>query len=63
MKKTHYLEEISSPEDLRRLPREAMGDLATEIRRFLVERVKEHGGHLASNPFWIRLSGEEVTLG
>ena len=49
MKKTHYLEEISSPEDLRRLPREAMGDLATEIRRFLVERVKEHGGHLASN--------------
>ena len=49
MKKTHYLEEISSPEDLRRLPREAMGDLATEIRRFLVDRVKEHGGHLASN--------------
>ncbi len=49
MKDTHYLEKISSPEDLRRLPREAMGDLCTEIRRFLVERVKEHGGHLASN--------------
>lgn len=49
MKDTHYLESISSPEDLRRLPSEAMPDLAREIRRFLVERVREHGGHLASN--------------
>ncbi len=44
-----YLPLISSPADLRRLPRSAMPVLASEIRRFLVERIKEHGGHLASN--------------
>ena len=44
MKKTHYLEEISSPEDLRRLPREAMGDLATEIRHGLARQAaRGHG--------------------
>lgn len=43
------LDTISSPEDLRRLPEEAMPALCREIRDFLVKTVRESGGHLASN--------------
>ena len=49
MKEYEYLDSIHTPEDLRRLPREALPALSAEIRRFLVESVKESGGHLASN--------------
>ena len=44
-----YLDKISSPADLKALPAEAMSALADEIRRELVARVTENGGHLASN--------------
>ena len=44
-----YLNNISSPSDLRALPNEAMGVLADEIRQKLIEVVTENGGHLASN--------------
>ena len=40
---------ISSPEDLKALPADKMGQLASEIRDYLVFRVAENGGHLASN--------------
>ncbi len=48
-KETAYLADIHSPADLRALPREAMSDLAREIRAFLVDNVTQSGGHLASN--------------
>ncbi|MBQ7377660.1 MAG: 1-deoxy-D-xylulose-5-phosphate synthase [Clostridia bacterium] len=46
---TTYLDSINSAADLRALPRKAIPALNREIRSFLVEKVSEHGGHLASN--------------
>ncbi len=43
------LEKISSPEDLKALDPGKYQELAEEIRQFLLEKVSEHGGHLASN--------------
>jgi 1-deoxy-D-xylulose-5-phosphate synthase len=51
------LARISSPEDLRRLPPEAMPRLAAEIRDFLVDKVSKTGGHLGPN-----LGAVELTL-
>ena len=44
-----YLNKINSPDDLKAIPTEEIPALADEIRRFLVDRVLENGGHLASN--------------
>ena len=43
------LDRIHSPEDLKKIPEKDLDKLAKEIRTFLVERVSENGGHLASN--------------
>ena len=43
------LSKIDSPDDLKKLPQAQMEPLAREIREFLVARVSENGGHLASN--------------
>ena len=51
-----YLDNINSPDDLKRLPKENMGELAEEIRAFLVEKVNMNGGHLASNLGVVELS-------
>ena len=51
-----YLDSINSPDDLKRLPEEKMGELAEEIRAFLVEKVNMNGGHLASNLGVVELS-------
>ena len=40
---------IHSPEDLRRLPRERLAQVADEIREEIVQRVSRTGGHLASS--------------
>ena len=50
------LDQIDSPEDLKKLPSEQIPALSREIRRFLVRRVKENGGHLASNLGVVELS-------
>ncbi len=47
---------VNSPDDLKALPAEQLETLAHEIRGFLVERVLEHGGHLASNLGAVELS-------
>src|SRR5688572_28406465 len=44
-----YLESISAPRDLRDLTDDQLGDLATEIRDFLVETCSRTGGHLGPN--------------
>ena len=44
-----YIEKITSPEALKTLPLEEVEAFASELRRFLVARVTENGGHLASN--------------
>jgi 1-deoxy-D-xylulose-5-phosphate synthase len=42
-----YLDKIDSPQDLKRLPRSKLPELATEIRKVIVETVSRTGGHLA----------------
>ncbi len=43
------LEKIADPSDLRRLDRRHLGQLATELRAFIVDSVAATGGHLSSN--------------
>lgn len=43
------LERINNTNDIKELNWEELGVLASEIRQFLVEKVSENGGHLASN--------------
>ncbi len=50
------LDSLKSREDLCRLDDKEMPALAEEIRSFLVERVSENGGHLASNLGVVELS-------
>ncbi len=51
------LSTIHSPQDLRRLPADALPALAAEIRDFLVAKVSRTGGHLGPN-----LGAVELTL-
>ncbi|GAB4217857.1 MAG: 1-deoxy-D-xylulose-5-phosphate synthase [Rhodoferax sp.] len=46
---TALLNTLASPHDLRRLSRDQLGDLATEVRAFLLNSVARTGGHLSSN--------------
>ena len=43
------LNQINSPADLRRLPRQDLARLATELRDFVLNTVSQTGGHLGSN--------------
>jgi 1-deoxy-D-xylulose-5-phosphate synthase len=43
------LERISSPADLKKLSIEELGDLACELRQYIVDVVSQRGGHLASS--------------
>ena len=43
------LNTINTPDDLRKLEREKLPQLASELREFLVESVSKTGGHLSSN--------------
>ncbi len=52
-----YLERVRTPADLRDLSYVEVGDLAGEIRDFIVAAVSETGGHLGSN-----LGAVELTL-
>ena len=44
-----YLNRINSPADLKAMQEDEIAPLASEIREFLVDKVTENGGHLASN--------------
>lgn len=43
------LDKIEKPNDIKAIQPEEYGRLASEIRRFLVEKISRTGGHLASN--------------
>ncbi|MGY8804898.1 MAG: 1-deoxy-D-xylulose-5-phosphate synthase, partial [bacterium] len=49
MSDTRLLYGIDCPADLRKLPRESIEQIAEEIRREILERVSQTGGHLASS--------------
>ncbi len=52
-----FLEQISTPDDLKQLSRRDLGVLANEIRHRIIEVVSRNGGHLASS-----LGAVELTL-
>ena len=52
-----WLEKINRTGDIHRIPPEAYDELAAEIREFLVQKVSQHGGHLAST-----LGAVELTM-
>ena len=43
------LEEINSPEDLKKLSIEEKNKLAQELREYILKVESENGGHLATN--------------
>ncbi len=43
------LDRIQNPNDIKNIPMKEMPQLAEEIRQFLLEKVSQNGGHLASN--------------
>lgn len=49
MSEYKYLNNINSPADLKGLQEDEITALEKEIREFLIEKVTENGGHLASN--------------
>lgn len=49
MNENQILSQIHSPDDVKQLEENRLGELATEIRKVLVETVSQTGGHLASN--------------
>ena len=55
---SNYLDQINQTGDIKKLPPEAYGPLAEEIRAFLIGKVSVTGGHLASN-----LGAVELTMG
>jgi 1-deoxy-D-xylulose-5-phosphate synthase len=44
-----YLDNINSPEDLRKLNIDELKALSSEVREYIIENVSKTGGHLASN--------------
>ncbi|MDE1891122.1 MAG: 1-deoxy-D-xylulose-5-phosphate synthase [Betaproteobacteria bacterium] len=53
---TPLLDTINWPDQLRELEREQLGQLATELRQFILESVASTGGHLSSNLGTIELT-------
>ncbi len=49
MSKTSLLDQVQSPDDLRKLSRPQLKQLADELRHFLLRSVSSTGGHLSSN--------------
>ncbi|MEE9587396.1 MAG: 1-deoxy-D-xylulose-5-phosphate synthase [Hyphomicrobiaceae bacterium] len=45
---TPLLDDVNSPEDLRKLPDEQLGQLADELRREMIDAVSVTGGHLGA---------------
>jgi 1-deoxy-D-xylulose-5-phosphate synthase len=46
---THWLDQINSPQDLKNVPIDKLGELSEEIREKIITVVSINGGHLASN--------------
>ena len=52
MNENQILSQIHSPDDVKQLEENRLGELATEIRKVLVETVSQTGGHLALTWGW-----------
>ena len=49
MKQDNLLQHIESPDDLKKLSRDDLPQLANELRAFILHSVSNTGGHLSSN--------------
>ena len=49
MSENYILDEIKSPDDVKKLPESSLTELADEIRRTIIDTTSKNGGHLASN--------------
>lgn len=58
MANTPILDQINSPEDLKKLRQDQLAELCSEIREFLIENVSKTGGHLSAN-----LGAVEISVG
>ena len=56
-KQYELLSEIEKENDIKKIPKEKYGQLAKEIREFLINSISETGGHLGSN-----LGAVELTM-
>ena len=45
----HILSRIDSPEDLRRLPQEELGEVCAELRQYIIDVLSENPGHLGAS--------------
>ncbi|MFC1808908.1 1-deoxy-D-xylulose-5-phosphate synthase [Candidatus Omnitrophota bacterium] len=54
---SNVLDRVTIPEDLKKLTIDELRQLASDMRRFIVEGVSQHGGHLAAN-----LGAVELTI-
>ena len=52
-----FLETIEKANDIKQIDKENWGELAQEIRQFLIEKISVTGGHLGSN-----LGAVELTM-
>ena len=43
------LRQINSPEDLKKLPREKLHQVADELRQYIIDVVSVHGGHFGAS--------------
>lgn len=50
------LEQVASPDDVKKIPENQLKELCAEIRAFLIESVSHTGGHLSSNLGTIELT-------
>ncbi len=51
-----YLKNINCPEDLKKVSKSNLNDVATELRQFIIEMVSEYGGHLGASLGTIELT-------
>ena len=48
-KNYRYLQNINSPDDLKKLKKEELPAVCNELRRFIIDEVSQNPGHLGSN--------------
>jgi 1-deoxy-D-xylulose-5-phosphate synthase len=50
------LQSVNSPEDLKKIPREQLHQICTELRQYIIDVVSVHGGHFAASLGVVELS-------
>lgn len=51
-----YLRDINSPDDLKKIPKEALPEVCQELRQFIIDEVSQNPGHLGSNLGMVELT-------